>query len=198
MPQRRQRKPNAGSKSGNALRRKAERLARDYAGGELAVTARVQAESQFRQWLQGAGLGVREVLAQKLSAAADVPRDVIMALVGDVDTVATPVLEGSTILREDDLIEVLRVSHAEKQKAIARRKSLSRRLSAALIESGDRDVIVTLIGNHSAEIPEAAYLRLFEKLSLDDRLRQAIRARNGLPAAVLTEMRQAETTPAAP
>ena len=115
MPQRQQRKPKVGTKFGNALRRKAERLAGDYAGGQLAVAARVQAESQFRQWLQGAGLGVREVLAQKLSAASDVPRDVIMTLVGDVDTVAAPVLEGSAILGEDDLIEVLRVSHAEKQ-----------------------------------------------------------------------------------
>lgn len=152
-------------------------LAHRYIAQKLSATDKLDAEARFRCWLHDAGLSIRCQLADILKDAEELPHDIVMDLAGDVDAVSAPVLEHCKVLSEEDLIDVLRVSPATKQSAIARRRPLSRRLAAALAESESGEVIDTLLSNVTAEITLAIYQRLLMRFADEPHVLDTLEAR---------------------
>src|ERR1700722_10820507 len=88
---------------------------------------------------------VRQALAQSLRKAAKLPHDVAVKLANDIESVALPILENSTVLTDDDLAGIIKSGAATKQEAIAGRLNVSEKVSAALIESGGEKAVATLM-----------------------------------------------------
>src|SRR5690606_21470051 len=118
----------------------------------------------FRILLRDAEVQVRVALAQHVKEAKMLPRDLAVSLARDVDPVAVPVLEHSTVLTDDDLVEIIRVFGATKQRAIARRRVLSHAVAAALVDTGDEDVVHDLVSNAGADISEKSLQKVLETL----------------------------------
>lgn len=141
----------------------ADRLASRYAEGALGPAERREAEQAFR-WLRYDGeVWVRRVVVDALKAVSFLPPDIALLYAGDLAEVAVPVIEHSPVLRERDLMAVLRDHPGEHRVAIARRPGLPSRVAEAICRSGESAAVKALLGNAAAEIPTPALRYLLDR-----------------------------------
>jgi uncharacterized protein (DUF2336 family) len=106
----------------------------------------------LRQLVRDVEVTVRKAVADRLAKRSDAPYALVVELANDQIEVAHGILKDCDLLRDADLIEVIRHRTMEHQVAVATRKSLSATVSSALVETGNQDVIATLLNNHGATI----------------------------------------------
>ncbi len=112
---------------------------------------------------------VRAQLADSIkdvdSAPAEVVTGVIEVLARDTAIeVAGPILEHSSLLSDEVLVEIVKApAAAGSVSAISRRQGVSTRVTDAIATSGDDDAIAVLLGNDSAQIREETLDRLIEE-----------------------------------
>jgi uncharacterized protein (DUF2336 family) len=99
---------------------------------------------------------VRRVLAETLKLLPTAPRDIILTLAYDHDTdVASPILQFSPVLTDDDLLAVIASSPLSASlAAISKRYGVSYTVSDAIFNTGDTAAVASLLGNDSAQIRE--------------------------------------------
>ena len=99
---------------------------------------------------------VRRILAESLSEADNVHPSVIERLAqDDADVVAIPVLERSSLLSDEFLIELIQTSPAgSRLNAIARRADVAGDVAEAIAATGEDQAITVLLANTSAQIRE--------------------------------------------
>ncbi len=99
---------------------------------------------------------IRAVVADTLKDVADAPADLIKQLARDTElAVASPVLQFSPLLTDEDLLEIIRGKHPEGAlSAVARRSHVTEAISDAIVAVDDIDAVTTLLGNSSAQIRE--------------------------------------------
>lgn len=131
---------------------------------------------------------VRRALAVTLKNAAELPRDVALMLIADIDSVAVPVLNFSPVLTEADLIEVLRSKAAAKIMAVAERRSVSGTLVDEIIRFGDSPALAALAANDGAHISPAQASTMLDAYRNDDLIAEAFIARRDLPALILERL----------
>ncbi|MEQ9642633.1 MAG: DUF2336 domain-containing protein [Alphaproteobacteria bacterium] len=132
----------------------AGRIAALWRDRDLGPNERRLADEIIRQLLQDIDVSVRLALSQTLKTDPNLPHDVAMTLVGDLDEVAVPMLSTSLVFSEADLIEVVRTRGPACQVAIAARASVPVDVASALVDTGDETVAATLMRNEGAVIDE--------------------------------------------
>jgi len=95
--------------------------------------------------LHNAEMEVRRIIAEQLSDLPDAPRELITLQANDEIEVSFTILQDSTVLEDEDLIEVIRRRAKEHQLAIAARNTVSEAVSSVLVETGDGSVITALL-----------------------------------------------------
>ncbi|MEJ1937025.1 DUF2336 domain-containing protein, partial [Nostoc sp. NIES-2111] len=75
------------------------------------------------------------------------------------------------------LIERVATGDAGAQAAVARRAGLTAPVAAALAEVGERDAVIALAANRSADCPDFAVTRIIERFGESARLREALAGR---------------------
>lgn len=133
-------------------------------------------------------LSVRSGLANRLSENGDAPYDLIHMLANDEVQVAYKILASSPILHDSDLIEVVRHRSMQHQLAVAIRKDVSEEVSAALVEAGTEDVIVTLLNNQDARILADVLDHLAEESKRVDNYQKPLVRRPDLPTELAERM----------
>jgi uncharacterized protein (DUF2336 family) len=133
-------------------------------------------------------MSVRANLANRLSESGDAPHDLILMLANDEVQVAYKILASSPILRDGDLVEVVRHRTMQHQLAIAIRKDISEEVSAALVEAGTEDVIVTLLNNQDARISANVLDYLAEESKRIDSYQKPLVRRPDLPTELAERM----------
>lgn len=131
---------------------------------------------------------VRRRLALRLADAPGLPRELAVLLANDEIDVATPILMRSTALQDVDLIEVIRHRSRQHILAVAMRRDVSSNVSDALVESGDRDVIRTLLENQDAQISRITLAYLVEQSKSVDEFQEPLVRRRDLPAELAKRM----------
>ncbi len=169
--------------SWTARAKSVERLARRFVEGEFSLAERQAAAEAFRVVLYDGEPLVRLVLAESIKSAADVPRDLLLALARDAATVATPVLAHSGLLGDDDLLAIARFSPAHRF-AIAGRRNVSGPVATALCRGGERAVILRLLDNDGAAITEQTLHGLLDRFPDQPALTEAMARRRLLPVSV--------------
>ena len=106
----------------------------------------------LRRLVHDVEIKLRRSLAEKLSKRADTPHALIVELANDEYEVTHPILIESNVLQDADLIETIKHRTMAHQLAISMRKSLSEDVSEALVDTGQEDVIVSLLNNHGAKV----------------------------------------------
>lgn len=162
----------------------AEKIATDFERGHLTEAERKQAEEIFRLMVRDAEVRVREALSHHLKSSSLVPHDVAVSLAKDVHSVALPVLESSEVLTDQDLIEIISLQDTAKQSAIAGRKSVSEEVSDAIVETGNEDVVSRLVSNPGAEISDASFDKVVDRLGDSDSVQKAMVGRPRLPVTI--------------
>jgi uncharacterized protein (DUF2336 family) len=126
----------------------------------------------------------RVELAEQMSNMSHAPRAVVRDLALDHSPlVASPVLERSTRVEEDVLVEVARERSQQHLMALSRRQALTTRVTDHLIERGDGDVVRSVAGNTTAAFSPYGHSTLVERAAHDDVLRSRLVARVDIPPA---------------
>jgi uncharacterized protein (DUF2336 family) len=100
-------------------------------------------------------VSVRRNISARLAQMPDAPIDLIQELANDDIDVAYPILTQSKVLRDEDLVDVIRLRTHEHQLAVTLRTDISEDVSAALVEQGNEQVVVSLLKNQTAKISQA-------------------------------------------
>jgi uncharacterized protein (DUF2336 family) len=121
-------------------------------------------------------------LSEKFSDLARAPRKVVRSLAFDMDSaIATPVLERSPRLDEDDLVMIARARGQDHLLAISKRSTLSERVTDVLVHRGDRVVVRSVAGNDGARFSEGGLTQLLDKAREDTTLQSVLRTRQDIP-----------------
>ena len=166
----------------------AAKVAAQLNRGTLSEDEQRIAEAIVRAMARDAVQRVREALAEHLKDSKRLPRDVATALARDVEAVALPILQFSTVLEEEDLIGFVDGASSARLTAIARRAKVSERLSRALVVASDRAAIVALIRNSGAEIAEATFHDVLKRHGGDPEVDGSMARRPQLPVTVLERL----------
>jgi uncharacterized protein (DUF2336 family) len=147
---------------------------------------------------------VRQIVAETLKDVTSAPPHVIQRLARDAEVmVASPVLEFSPLLSDQDLLEIIEGGCASgKLGAISRRKGVGEQVTDAIVATKDEGAITALLENAGAQIREETLDGLVdsalevsawqEPLVLRPRLsRNAVRKLAGIVAASLLDLLKA-------
>lgn len=130
----------------------------------------------------------RQELAERLAAFPEAPRRVVMRLAGDIIEVAEPVLVHSSVLADDDLVELAVLKSQGHLLAISRREQLSERITDVLVDRGDGVVLDSVAENLGARFSALGAAALVEKATLRATLWHRLADRADLAAYVAERM----------
>lgn len=163
----------------------AKKVSGHFNSGGLSVNERKIAEDIFKVMVRDAEERVRLALSDSLKDNPDVPHDVAVSLANDVVGVATPMLEFSEVLTDEDLKEIVKSHGAESQLAVARRENLSAEVTDAIVEnSDDENVIATLVSNDGADLQEDTMSKVLDKYGEVEAVNGSLAQRGQLPIGV--------------
>lgn len=133
-------------------------------------------------------MDVRRNLAEMLLRSEVNLPDLERMLANDEIEVARPLLENSKVLRDADLIEIVKTRSDQHRLAIAMRGDVSAPLADALIEHGSTDVIEALIRNEDAVLSRRAMEYLVAESRRLDRFQEPLLSRADLPPELAHRM----------
>lgn len=174
--------------SENARAEVAAKVARQFSEVALAPRERELAHEILGYLVHDVALNVREALSRCLNDNPEAPRSIVLQLARDIDQVAIPVLECSTVLTDEDLVGLVYYGSPAKQCAIAGRAQVRAPVSEALALKGDRSAVLTLIGNSGAVINEAAATMLVQRYADDADVAAPLVQRGELPALLVERL----------
>jgi uncharacterized protein (DUF2336 family) len=159
-------------------------LARSYLHTEVDAETHRDMEAALTVLLDDEAPEVRFALADALAASEDAPRHIIVGLAADHAQIAVTVLERSPLFIDSELIDIACAASVALQEAVARRPLVSKPLSAALAEVGEKTACIALLENPAAEIAAISFRRIAERFGDDVDVREALLARDDLAASV--------------
>lgn len=142
----------------------------------------------LRHLIHDVELSIRKKLAERLAGEPTAPHELISALANDEIDVAQPVLERSEVLQDEELVEIIHHRTLQHQLAIAMRRAVSETVSAALVETGNADVIEKLLENRDARVSRATMEYLVEESKRVDRYQNPLLSRPDLSGELATRM----------
>jgi uncharacterized protein (DUF2336 family) len=112
-----------------------------------------------------AAVRVRAILAEEIKSLSCVPKDVVLRLATDLNSVvAAPILQYSPLLSDADLIEIIACGQVRQVlTAIASRKPVSESVSERLVQSLDVSAVATLLVNPDAKIRKDTMDRILDQ-----------------------------------
>ncbi len=160
----------------------ADKIGNGYNSGLFTEGENKLANEIFRLLLKDTQVKIRQLIANHLKQSMQVPHDIVFALANDVSDVAVPILEFSNVLTEEDLILIVRATREHpKLKAVARRESMSKELSHAIVEKREAEVTKVLLANPGASIAETSLEIVLDEFERDNTVLQELVLRGGLP-----------------
>ena len=162
----------------------ADKLAREIDSTQLTETELRIAQDIVRTMSRDVEVAVRHALASSLRRAKNLPHDVAVRLAGDVEAVALPILTGSPVLTDADLVEIVEYGSAGKQEAIAGRADISEPVAAALVNNADEDAVAVLLENATARIGGASLGLAIDRFAESDRVKAGMVRRAELPVTI--------------
>ena len=130
---------------------------------ELAPRELSTMRSILRQLVTDAEKEIKRAVAERFAEPGFLPGDVAHSLAIEEIEVAFPILLKSDLLKDLELVEIIRNRTFEHQLAIAQRQRVGAAVSDALIETDREVVIMALLENTGAKISAPAMERLVEE-----------------------------------
>ncbi len=132
--------------------------------GAVMTAAPIQSllSSIFMSLVVEAERDIRHRLSRKLASAAWAPNALVNVLALDDIEIARPIIAGSPVLRDLDLVRLLVDATIEHQLEVARRPNLSEVVVSAILEQAEPAVMTALAGNPTACLSDADMAELVE------------------------------------
>ncbi len=166
----------------------ARQLGEDLARNDVGAGARLRLIEVLDRLAHDLERQVRRAVAESLKSCSDLPVDLALTLASDVEDVANPILGEALALDDGTLLEIVAWAEPFRNRSVAGRPSVSPGVCDALIESGDRSVVSTLLRNEGARIAENGYRAILRDFALDQSLLAQVGDRPELPATVIDRL----------
>src|SRR5258706_8542631 len=113
-----------------------------------------------------ATMRVRAIVAEEIKYLNCVPRELVLQLARDLETiVAAPILQYSPLLSDADLIEIIACGQVQEVlTAIAKRKPVSEPVSEKLVQSLNVPAVAALLVNPDAQIRKQTMDQIIERI----------------------------------
>ncbi|MBL4801922.1 MAG: DUF2336 domain-containing protein [Emcibacter sp.] len=131
---------------------------------------------------------VRKELSLRLAKLDEVSPELAAKLANQSIDIAEPMLNKSGVLKDEQLIEIIRNRTEAHRMAIAIRSHVSEEVSGELIDKGSEDVVEALINYENAEISELSIKYLVAESRNVDRFQEPLLNRQDLPADLAYQM----------
>ena len=164
------------------------KLGTRFAQPTMTPAERQAAEQVMRAMLEGAEVKVRKMLADTLKDSAFLPHDIALSLANDIEQIALPVLQFSTVLTDEDLIEVVRSGNPSKQIAIAGRPIVSTAVAGELIQTDNSLAVARLVANAGAALSDEQIELAATRFSFDPRVADSLNNRPNLPLSIAEQL----------
>lgn len=122
----------------------------------------------------------RAHVARLLAPLERAPGTVVLQLANDDIEVARPLLEFSTVLSDDDLIDIVSRQSEDHRVAIAGRAVVHERVGEAIVEHGGTAAVSRLVRNDKAEFDRATLEKLVERATRDAEIASDLRGRTDI------------------
>lgn len=146
----------------------------------MSDSERALTEGILHQLINDVEASVRKGLADRLSKLDNAPSGLIVLLANDEISVALPILQRSTVLQDEELVEIVRHKSMSHQLAIAMRDSISEPVCDALAETDNEAVVVTLLQNKTARISSETMSNLVNESEKKPRYQEPLLRRDDL------------------
>lgn len=162
----------------------ARKVGEQFSEAPLGPTERKLMEDIFRVMVKDVEVKVRQALSQSLKESPELPREIALSLANDVAEVALPIIEFSDVLSDADLIGIIQKNGTDHQKAVARREQLSEKVSDALVDTENAEVVATLVSNEGAALTEKTMARVLDTFGANPAVSEPLAMRKVLPLTV--------------
>ena len=132
----------------------------------------------------------RAELAERISDADKAPKHLILRLAIDDIAVAKPVLERSSVLTDDDLVQIAKSRGQTHLHAISKRQNLAAPITDVIVSRGEAPVLHEVTRNKGAVFSGAGMKTLAEKSHFDGELLTTLGERNDLPPDIMRDIKQ--------
>lgn len=177
---------NRGDDEARALA--ARKVCARYAAPGLSEEERVLGAEIVRVLARDAAELVRRALSVTLQRSPHLPPDVARQLAADVDSIAIPVIAGSPVLTDDDLIDIVRSGAARRQVAVATRERLSEAVTGQVAEHGVTEAVGVLAGNSGAAFNAGAFASVFRRFAQTPQVLERFIDRDSLPLEITEKL----------
>ncbi|MEM7621043.1 MAG: DUF2336 domain-containing protein [Pseudomonadota bacterium] len=131
---------------------------------------------------------VREELAKRLAPENDAPHIVVRALASDDIAVAQPILTQSSVLTQQDLIEISKEKDQQHLIAITKREDIGEALSDVIVERGDDDTVESLLRNAKAQFANETVQKIAIRAQSSEQLQEPLIDRNDVSENVIISL----------
>ncbi|MDH5749601.1 MAG: DUF2336 domain-containing protein [Rhodospirillales bacterium] len=131
---------------------------------------------------------VRKELAERLSETDAAPHELITKLANDEIEVARPVLMKSNVLKNSDLIDIVRSQGQDHLLAVTGRDVIDEEVSDHLVEHGDDQVLESLVKNEGAKISRQSMETVVIRAEDNEKLHAPLVTRKDIPPDLMNEM----------
>lgn len=159
-------------------------LARAYLFSDLSEDEREAADAALTLLLDDPCVSVRRALADALARSPDAPREVVLALAGDLPQIALPILRHSPVLLDAELVDFVEGYSDPLPCAIAERAEVSEPVCRALVTHGTANACAALLANEGADLTPALLACVVERHGREPGVREALMQRDDVPIEI--------------
>ncbi|MEI2385912.1 DUF2336 domain-containing protein [Breoghania sp. JC706] len=120
---------------------------------------------------------IRADIADQIARSEHVDRELVLTLANDDAVVATPILQMSPLLYDDDLVQIARTCGETHRSAIAGRPALAEAVTDVLTEVGGPDVLRKVAANRGARFSMAGLGHLLNRGGQDPEVQRSLAER---------------------
>ena len=152
-------------------------------GGDRAV-----ADAVLELLVRDLAVEVRQALANTVAASALLPTHIAQQLATDRIEIASPILEQSPVLGDEDLVRVVRTHAMQYALAVAGRQRLSEVVSEALVDTGEAAVVARLVENGGASLSQTTMARVIQDFRDNEQIHGRVIRRPELPYELVEQL----------
>jgi len=156
--------------------------------GRLSEHERALMSDILSKLISSVEKSLRKQLSESLARSDAQLPEVAEVLARDDIDIARPILEKSNLLKDQKLIEIIRIRTDEHRLSIAIRENVSEEVTDALVEYGSQDVVEALLKNPDANISKWAMEYLVAESRRVDRFQEPLISRDDLPSELAYRM----------
>ncbi len=131
---------------------------------------------------------VRQHLAERLSTLDNAPHNLVTMLANDEIDVARPLLANSPVLKNADLIKIVKKRSQEHLLMVSKRADVDEDIAEALAEFGDDEVLESLARNDQAKLSRGTAQTLVSRSEKHTPLQEPLITRDDLPPDLINQM----------